>query len=400
MSRPADAPLLLDTAAVLLPDRNETLFLKACLGVDTGRSWRDWRAVEPVLKNAIADAPACKRLLPLLFFTLTQKRVAVAHDDLALLRVAATWEQRRTGRIDALLVEILGALRELSIEPVLLKGIVLAHTAYPKLSLRHCHDIDLLIPAQRHEAAADALAGLGFSAQAIENPDDGKRVLIHKDGLPVSIHAALWPVGMPCSASSEAPTGTVRMELAGVSAQMLAPEELLLFMASQLLAGRIRDRTSWVADAVFLLRTTKVDNIDWTSLADRARDRDLALVLLAMLAYLDAEFETAIPGPALSYLREQARQTADTRDRLLFLLRQNPAIRTGVMLQNSGWRSRLDIVRWIAVPSNAYMRNWCRERGLRWPLAWYALRPLRRLSMRMRALAGSARTTSGSGEMR
>ena len=398
MSRSAEAPLLLDTASVLLPDRNETLFLKACLGVETGRSWQDWRAGQPVLRNAIAGLPACKRLLPLLFFTLTHERIAIAQDELALLRVAATWEQRRAGRIDALLVGVLGALRGVSIEPALLKGMALAHMAYPKPSLRHCHDIDLLVPERQHNAAADAVADLGFSKKETEDLDDRKLVLIHKDGLPVSIHADLYP-GNTHRTSVVEPR-MIRTQLAGVSALTLAPGELLLFMASQLLAGRVRDRTSWVADAVFLLRVTKADDIDWRGLTDQARDRGLALVLLAMLAYLNAEFETAIPGPALAYLREQARETAVARDRLLFLLRQNPDIRTGAMFQYSGWRSRLDIARWIAVPTKAYMQNWCREKGLRWPLAWYALRPLRRLSIRIRALAGAARATTGNEELR
>lgn len=390
MSSLPNAPLLLDTASVLLPDREETLFLKASLGVDTQRSWGDWRACKPDLNMAIASSPACKRLLPLLFFTLKRSGIAVAQGELALLRVAASWERQRAERVGSLLVDILATLKESSIEPVVLKGVALAHLAYPEPWLRHCHDLDLLIPEHQHSRAVEAISRLGFSRKKSETSNQAKLVLVHTDGLPVSIHAGLYPDFSTFSCIGSSP-GAIRAKIGGVLALVLAPEEILLFMAAQLLAGRIRDRTSWVVDTVFLLRATKADDIDWTALADEARDRGLALVLLAMLTYLDAEFDAQIPELALLSLCRKARLGPEARDRLLFLLRKNPGIGSSTMLGVSGWRSRIDVMRWMAVPTRTYMQGWCREKGLRWSLVWYVLRPLRRLFKKTLVVAGRMR---------
>lgn len=390
MSRHTE-PLLLDTTAVLLPDRTETLFLKACLGVETNASWTKLRADLPDLKAMIAGAPAFKRLLPLLFHTLTRDGITVAPSDLAVLRLASAWEERRAARIDELLRDIAGALADCTIEPVLVKGVALAHGAYPKPALRHCHDIDLLIPVHQREMAADAMCRLGFSGRGAKTPEDGRLVLVHTDGLPVSIHSDL--AGVP-------PSRLVRSGIASISTRIVAPEDLLLFLAAQLLAGRVRDRTSWVVDMVLMLRATPAVEIDWPYLVDKASERDLALVLLAMTTYLDIEFGTAIPTPALAHLREAARMGPEARDRTLSRLRQNPRVSASQIMKASGWRSRLDVIRWMTVPTSAYLQIWCREKGLRWSPSWYALRPLRRLSMQAFPPNGTARNTAKGEDLR
>ena len=83
-------PLLLDTIGVLLPSPNETLFLKTCLGVRTEETWRQWQADERGLRSVLAGGnPAYKRLLPLLYDTLTRNEVAIDENDLSALRLAA-----------------------------------------------------------------------------------------------------------------------------------------------------------------------------------------------------------------------------------------------------------------------------------------------------------------------
>lgn len=398
MSRSAPTPTLLDTITVLLPVRNETLFVKACLGIDTDRSWRGWRASEPELKEAIANgAPACKRLLALLFNTLMREGIEVPPADLGILRLAATWEERRARRVASLLADVLRVLRENAIEPVASKGIALAHLAYPKPSLRHCHDIDLIVPASELETAAEAISRIGFTAKRTERSSCTEIVLVHEDGLPVVIHAGL-PLGV--TTCPPTPLKTIRADIAGNSVLILDPTELLMFLATQLIAGRMRDRISWVVDAVLLLRQVGTDKVDWASLTESARNHGLSLVLLAMLSYLNAEFAVAIPDAVIDRLGRQAREDPlEVRDRLLFVLRRNPEASSSKMFQYSGWRSRLDIIRWTVVPTNAYMRSWCREKGLHWSLAWYVLRPFRRLSIHVLSVCGMARAATDSKDL-
>jgi hypothetical protein len=56
------------------------------------------------------------------------------------------------------------------------------------------------------------------------------------------------------------------------------------------------------------------------------------------------------------------------------------------MIRRSGWRSRLEIARWLLAPSPAFLRAWCVQNGLRWSPAWYVGRPVRGLALRAAAL--------------
>lgn len=58
--------------------------------------------------------------------------------------------------------KVIEALRQTGIPALALKGIVLAHTIYPDLSLRPMSDLDLLVPPGKREKALEVLQELGF----------------------------------------------------------------------------------------------------------------------------------------------------------------------------------------------------------------------------------------------
>jgi hypothetical protein len=299
------------------------------------------------------------------------------------------WEERRAAKITSNLSIILQALAAVAIEPVVSKGVAVAHLAYPKASLRHCHDIDLLLPAARVKNAIERLQRIGFAADRQEETGPAY-VLVNQGGLPVSLHTELLPSDFPGADPAAVMERAHRVKVAGLPSRALGPADLLALMAAQLVAGLVRDRTSWVVDAAFFLRNTAVTEGDWQESVETAARAGLSLPLLSMLSYLRTELNFAIPDHALAQLAGQASAGPPAaRDRMLALVRGNSSIRFGDMIDVSGWRSRLDMVRWLVAPSPSYLRAWCRRKGLPWSRAWYIARPFRRL----KALTGASLAT-------
>jgi hypothetical protein len=98
--------------------------------------------------------------------------VAARHEGVFLLladRVGSTVfaaELREAAAIDALrtreLQTVLAALGDADVRPVLLKGVAIAHTHYPRPELRPRSDTDLLIRADTRDAVASVLLRLGY----------------------------------------------------------------------------------------------------------------------------------------------------------------------------------------------------------------------------------------------
>ena len=81
-------------------------------------------------------------------------------DALHRQAIAGTmWELRH----QQVVAEMLAALAQIGIEPVLFKGTALAYSLYPSPALRTRGDTDLFVPAQERTRVMDALAGLGFA---------------------------------------------------------------------------------------------------------------------------------------------------------------------------------------------------------------------------------------------
>lgn len=390
MSLPGRPPRLADCVGVILPARETTVFLKACLGIGTAEHWRLWTAGRPDLPTTLGwGGPELKRLLPLLAHALEADGIALDERTRAALRLASLWEERRAARVRAILAEALGALAAAGVQPVLLNGVALAETAYPKPALRHCHDIDLLVATPDLARAADALRRIGCG----ETRRPGRRTttlcLVHTDGLPISLHSQ-WPWVAFSRPDPGIRARTRAATIAGVHASILSPPDTLLGLCARLVTGAAGDSASWVADAVYLLRAHPLAPEDWRVLATAAEDSGLSLPLYAMVEYLGSEVGTAIPEPVLGLLRDGAARTpAAQREALLTALRRGAAGRFREMIRRSGWRSRLQIVRWLLAPAPAFLRTWCGEQRLRWWPAWYVARPVRGLIIRAVAFGRS-----------
>jgi hypothetical protein len=164
----------------------------------------------------------------------------------AQVKLTIAAELRRTAmasiRLHADFRQVIEALRRSGIPAIALKGLHLATLVYGDLAVRPAGDIDLLVPAKDLARAGAVLQNMGYK------PSSPFRV--SHDGVPYSWHhlprfakagardvEIHWHIMDPAGTGSSIWTDinelwdrAVRARIAGVDAQVLSPEDLLLHL--------------------------------------------------------------------------------------------------------------------------------------------------------------------------
>jgi hypothetical protein len=228
------------------------------------------------------------------------------------LREATLASAARSLQISRALGQILGALGRGGIPVIVLKGGYLAQVVYESPALRTMGDLDVLVQREDLDRTAAVLAGMGYAPlyEGVEEVDYTRhhhlRPLAGPEGVRVEIH---WNIVRPTPAVDvdlDGLWGRARgFRLAGVEAQALAPEDLLLHLclhASFSHKFRVGLRACWD-----ILEVTRrhADTIDWEELVRRARqwrvDRYVYLTLRLVRELLGAdipqEATTALEPP-------------------------------------------------------------------------------------------------------
>lgn len=393
----------------LLPNADQTLLLRAALGGDQGpAAWATWRARHDLQAALANDRSGVKGLLPLLAYTLEKHEATVAAEDLSLLRMARYREQLRIDRYQAILHQALATLRAGGIPCIVLKGAALANTAYPAPTLRHSHDIDLLIRATDLPQAAQCLTAHGFnlpqrSTSAPNTFPSGDLRLDHSSGLPVILHTRLfrngffappladaWQDAMPlmledvmlADADSAVQSGE-QWESPDDAHKMLAPEWELVHILGSVVCARAR--VTWVCDVHFLLAANPT--IDWLRVCAIARQSRLTMVAFVMLTYLQQQQQQPIPNFVLEHLAYDAAQSrrADYEQMLHAARSQGVATYGELFAAASNLSERASLVRWMLLPLPTVAQ---RQQAANWPLPlfyvrYYFLRGMRYLARRV-----------------
>lgn len=388
MKQAGRMPPLSDTLQFLLPDGEETQILRSCImeGRDAAAGWLSWKATRPDLERALSDEGTRLRpLLPLLHFNLTRSNVAIDDSALVVLRAASIWEERRLARIRLILAGMLEALRRESIRPVLMNGLAAAETVYPQSSLRHCHDVDLLIAP---DELGRAVAILGRCEISPLKQARGMRRMVamaHADGLPINLHLSPFARPLPASLELEMRARAPPLSVMGQSVSVLSPPDLLLHLAGWFPEGGLTE-LAWVTDAAGLLKGFDQRGVDGDRLVRDAEAARLSLPLLVMLHYLSTKVSVRTEESILHRLAAMARRSSTaSRDALLAdVIKARPKI--GLMLRESGWRSRSEIIRFLAAPSPEFVGLWCADHGVRWWPSGYLRRPWRKLAESLSSL--------------
>lgn len=378
---------LADALSIVLPAPDHTWLLRACLhsAESSRQAWETYHGRVGDPKKAMKrDRWGRKELAPLLLIALQRNSVVADEPVLTYLRTAYLREELRTKTYRRILRDVLLTLAAEGVPHIVLKGAALADTVYDDPTLRHCHDINILLQEADACRAASLLPSLGFAPSG-ERLDPWPRpiTLIHESGLPLHLHRRLFCVTHYDVPSEDlwarSQTGTV----AGVPTRILSPADNLLHVCIQACTYSGREAPRWVSDAWHIV--ARYPNLDWSVLSECALRNHLALPLSVTLHYLAEELHAPVPATMLDRLCDAASQTDAMRGEATLA---TALAGTGLSLKSlvrmtGGWRPRLIVMKWILFPSRDYLRS-AYHVGHSWLLPfYYVYRPLRYIARRI-----------------
>jgi hypothetical protein len=380
--------------SVLLPSPDDTAMLRALL--HSGQAGRDaWDVWTRRLGGpaALLDTKkgSLKRLAPLLHDAIRRTGASVSPDVLTYARAAYFREDLRARSFKAAAGDVLAVLNEAGVPLVVSRGAALAEVCYRDWALRHCHDLDLVVPDEALATAAAALRGKGRM-----RPDArvGERSFTHVSGLPEKLHAGLFAIPYYRTPIGAVFSRSVVTEVAGVPARVLTPPDALLHVCTHAASSRSRSTLRWVCDAWAILASAP--SLDWDVLLETATVSRSAIPLWITLGYLAATLGAPVPRAVLDRLaREVDGAGAGAIDTALHGACVSAPSRRALVRRAPDWRTRLLVARWLALPSPSYLR-WTRRLSSPWLLPlYYVYRPSRfavsRLTRRRRASGRLAR---------
>ncbi len=346
------------TFSVLLPTPDESALLAACLhtGSSAGDGWRRWRARRGSTDAGVcADLAGTRTLLPLLARSVTRNDLDLGGDVLSYVRAAALREELRAARYRQIAAGVLAALARDGVEALVVRGAALAATVYDAWELRHCHDVDLLVPARQLTRAVRALARAEcVPIGRFRGPRIGA-VLRHGSGLEIALHVRPFGVGYYDATVEEFCRDACRIAIDEASARAPAPEATLVHVLGHASYSPSRRNLRWVADAWHLVAR---HDLDWDDVVGRIDAYRLALPIATLAAYL-ADLGARIPPPALAAL--QARAAAAHRAAYEVALGGAHAGPRGDLASlwrsAASWRGRARVARWVVAPSSTYLRS-------------------------------------------
>lgn len=348
--------------AALLPTAEETTLARVALaeGEAARQAWT--LCQEPsgdLIRSFREDSRGLKRWAPLLEDSLRRHRLPVPAALSTMLRAAAFQEELRTREYRRIVGEILSRLRNEAVEVLVLKGLALAELVYPRPALRHSHDLELLVRRPDDlDRAVTALGRLGARTLPPVRPlPTGAVLLQHGTGLPIGLQTSVFRAPHHDVSTEILWSRRSSTALAGVPANVLAPDDMLLHVLGHTASGRSRTPLQWVADAWFLLQ--RHPDLDWARLLRTAQEGHLRLALAAMLPYLAREVGAVIPVDVLARATEAARTAPRVeRDAMLAAVRSVDGGGLRRLLGALGSRrDRLRLILWLLAPSPAYLRH-------------------------------------------
>ena len=281
----------------------------------------------------------------------------------------AMWETRHR----TVLVRLVGALAEVGVRSLFLKGTGLAYDLYQNPAARARGDTDLLVARDQLAGARQILTALGFVVDPnvaglsdelhlqeiwrLEHPDNSRH--------DVDVH---WQV-MNSFALSKA-IDTDACFSGAIPLPRLAPGALTLDHVTMLIHTALHkathivspyfsdgrayyggDRLVWIYD-IHLLAGSLSDS-EWRHLVDVVRKDGIAEVCLAALVCARDGLGTSIPGAVLNELQAAVSQDWQSG----FLLRSGQLARAWRDLHAlTGWRSKAAYLRSRVLPAPAFVR--------------------------------------------
>ena len=390
MTVPPPEPVLADALRVILPGRERTALLRACLlSGEAGRSaWEAWQERTGDAKKTFEDDnTGLKGLLPLVQAALERNGVTGDRPMLTYARAARLREELRSKVYREICGRVLAALAAADVPVIALKACVVAETAYESPAVRHCHAVDLLVRDGDMARTAQILAAREFTRAWVQLAPGPHHVSYqHSSSLPLELHSRLFNI--PCDelsmdgiwARSQPRT------IAGAATRILSPADNVLHVCGHAAGVRARANLRWAADAWHIIDRHR--DLDWQGFLDCAEASGLALPLYVMMRYLAEDLDAPVPPHVVAALAETARRGGG-REReaaLLGALTGLTATVRALFREAGGWRTRARLIRFVVLPSPACM-GWS-YRIPHWSMLpfFYVYRPFRYAGTRVYGL--------------
>jgi Uncharacterised nucleotidyltransferase len=285
--------------------------LLTCLRLDQGAGkLADLRSLSPSDWDLAVEQARLYHVMPLLFWEIKNQPglTALPEGKRQELHHSFVTSTSRNLLLFRELADILKALQPAGIPVILLKGLHLAKWVYPEIALRPMGDIDLLLHTDDLARAASILQGLGYRfirAFKLER-EVHKHQHIPRLWQPgkavVELH---WHIATPGSPLTVDLEGLWRraepVEVAGASALVLSPEDLLLHINYHLMQEEFIRGLKRLYD-IAALTSYWGERLDWLQLQQRAEVWNFRKGLFLGLHLSSALLNAYVPQNVLDQL--------------------------------------------------------------------------------------------------
>jgi hypothetical protein len=263
--------------------------------------WPEWQSDDPPAEALLRHpAQRLRRLIPLIDAALRCSNVPLETPFKSFLRMGTAHEKMRWEVVERLANAALASLMRQQMEFLVVRGMALASSVYPQPSLRHCHDLDLLVRPGQADRAAHCLGAAGFIPATPPPGSDGdSRWMLHPSGFPIGIHVRLFRLA-PWNREDGLPSASCVQTVAGQAVRTLEPPEMLAAVCVHAATVGSVHSPAWVTDAWRLLATYPA--IDW----DRVLAFGPALPLWLTLQWLQQELGAPVPAGVIAMLSRAA----------------------------------------------------------------------------------------------
>lgn len=257
--------------------------------------------------------------------------------------------------VDTVTAEVVTAMRDAGVRPLLLKGPSIATWLYGDDAPRPYGDSDLLVAPESYGPAEEVLRELGFRPLAYPWPWESETWVRRFDQAAVDLHCSLvGAAAAPATVWEELAADAETLHVGGVDVEVLGIRAKALQIA--LHAAQHGAEEQPLEDLARALRIA--DEQVWSEAGDLARRVD---AVAAFATGLRLDPEGALLARRLTLPAESPPEVAL---RAQFVVPFSIALER---LRSGPLRARVHLFLRALVPSPLYMRNWSRMQMSRWP---------------------------------
>jgi len=294
--------------ADVLPAKEHEYLLQAALlsGTDVVRAWKHWKSMVPDIDRLDGQS---YQLFPLAYRNLERYGIKDEATDKLKSVYAYHWAKNRVALQQ--LNAIIDGFNSLGIKNLILKGGALIPLYYGDVGTRVMGDLDILVPMQDFQKAADFLRSMNWIPRKKPQRFDprffysitfnaSKGAAIRK--FEVDLHCHVLFEACDSDADALFWEGSLPFVFQGVNSRVLCPTDQLLHACVHGIKKEWSDPNyKWIPDAMMIFRHDG-EKIDWERLVMLATKFGVAPLLAIALSYLTQSMGANIPSDVIDSL--------------------------------------------------------------------------------------------------